>query len=217
MTTPIRLVVVEDRDLARYGLEAVIGKISSCKLVGVYSNIADLNKHLRQECPQILILDDTLPGIDTPNHVRRLKQEYPTLRIIVFGSDLAAANIYNLFDAEADGFVYKGEELLEAFTQAISFVTKGIIFISHHVSKSLLSYTKANKPIELTERLKVVLSLMALDFSVKEIAQSLGISDKAVYNARDRLKDELGAESTADILNRAVELKLIERKNGNHD
>ena len=208
----IRIAVVEDRDVVRYGLETVIGKIPKCQLVGVYSDIPDLNQQLQRDCPQILILDDTLPGVDTPNLVRRLKQEYPALKIIVFGSNLAASNIYEIYDANADGFVFKGDEVLDLLPQAVSSVIKGHVFISPHISVSVLSYKKSSKPIELTERLKIVLSLMALDFSVKEIAQTLGVSDKAVYNARDRLKELLKADNTAGILSRAIALKLIEPK-----
>ena len=181
----IRIAVLEDRDLVRYGLKAVISQIENCQLIAVCATISDLNKQLRLDCPTILILDDTLPGIDTPNLIRQLKQGYPTLKIIVFGSNLAAANVYDLYDAEADGFVFKGEAVLETLRQAVASVIRGKIFISSDVSTSVLTYRKAHKPIELSERLKIVLSLMALDFSVKEIAQTLGITDKAVYNARD--------------------------------
>lgn len=208
----IRIAVVEDRDLVRYGLQAVIGKLENCQLTAVCADIADLNKQLQHDCPHILILDDTLPGIDTPNLVRRLKEEYPALKIIVFGSNLAASNLYDLYDANADGFVFKGDEVLDTLRQAVSSVIKGKVFISPDVSTSVLTYRKSSRPIELSERLKVVLSLMALDFSVKEIAQTLGISDKAVYNARDRLKELLHANNPADILSRAIALKLIEPK-----
>src|SRR5260221_14373256 len=105
----IRIAVVEDRDVVRYGLETVIGKIPKCQLAGVYSDIPDLNQQLQRDCPQILILDDTLPGVDTPNLVRRLKEEYPALKIIVFGSNLAASNIYKIYDANAEAFVFNGD------------------------------------------------------------------------------------------------------------
>jgi len=211
----IRIAVLEDRDLVRHGLKAVISQIENCQLIAVCATISDLNKQLRLDCPTILILDDTLPGIDTPNLIRQLKQEYPTLKIIVFGSNLAIANLYDLYDADADGFVFKGAEVSEMLRQAIASVLKGQIFISSDVSTSVLTYHKTNKPIELSERLKVVLSLMALDFSVKEIAQSLDITNKAVYNARDRLKELLNANSPADILTRAEALKLIKPKDKN--
>ncbi|GEM_PF-5090262 len=208
----IRIAVLEDRDLVRYGLQAVIGKLENCQLIGVCANVTELNQQLQRDCPHILILDDTLPGIDTPNMLRRLKDEYPALKIIVLGSNLAADNLYALYDANADGFVFKGDEILETLRQAVSCVTKGKIFISPDVSTSVLTYRKSSKPIQLTERLNVVLSLMALDFSVKEIAQTLGVSDKAVYNARDRLKELLNADNPAEILRRAVDLRLIEPK-----
>ena len=48
--------------------------------------------------------------------------------------------------------------------------------------------------------------------SVREFAEFVGVTDKAVYNARDRLKELLHANSAADILSRAIKLKLIEPK-----
>src|SRR5260221_9436122 len=210
--TALRIVIIEDRDVVRIGLQTIIREMTGCNLVGAYATVVELNRCLENDGPQLLILDDTLPGIDTESFVRRLKHEYPALKVIVFGSKLTAAKIYGLIDANADGFVFKGEELLSVLTQAVSFASRGELFISPQLARAVLSYTKSNKPIELSERLKEVLALIALGFEVKQIAQTLGVTDKAVYNARDRLKEVLHANSVADILNRAIELKLIEPK-----
>src|SRR5258708_536488 len=210
--TALRIVIVEDRDVVRIGLKHTIEEMWGDGLVGAYPTVVELNRCLKNDGPHILILDDTLPGIDTEGFVRRLKHEYPALKVIVFGSDLTAAKIYGLIDANADGFVFKGEQLSSVLTQAIDFARNGELFISPQLARAVLSYTKSNKPIELSERLKEVLSLIALGFEVKQIAQTLGVTDKAVYNARDRLKELLHANSTADILSRAIKLKLIEPK-----
>ncbi len=176
--------------------------------------MAELNRCLQNDVAHLLILDDTLPGIDTESFVRRVKHEYPALKVIVFGSTLTAASIYGLIDANADGFVYKGEQLSSVLSQALDSARNGELFISPQLARAVLNYNKLNKPIELSERLKEVLSLIALGFDVKQIAQTLGVTDKAVYNARDRLKELLNASSTADILGRAIQLKLIEPKDG---
>lgn len=210
--TALRIVIVEDRDVVLIGLKHTILEMAGCKLVGAYATVGELNRCLQNDGPQLLILDDTLPGIDTESFVRRLKHEYPALKVIIFGSNLTAAKIYGLIDANADGFVFKGEQLSSVLTQAIDFARNGELFISPQLARAVLSYTKLNKPIELSERLKEVLSLIALGFEVKQIAQTLGVTDKAVYNARDRLKELLNADSAADILSRAIELKLIEPK-----
>jgi DNA-binding NarL/FixJ family response regulator len=164
-----------------------------------------------------LILDDTLPGVDTRSLVRRLKDEYLTLRIIIFGSNVAAAAVYELIDAGADGFIYKGEDLSSVLGQAITFALKGKPFLSPHIALAVMNYTQSTKPIELTERLKAVLSLLALGFSVKETARTLNITPKAVYNARDRLKELLGVDSSADILKKAVALKLVKSTESDSD
>jgi DNA-binding NarL/FixJ family response regulator len=208
----IRIAVVEDRELARLGLQAALARIEDCDLVGVFGNIRELSRCLQKDYPQIVILDDTLPGIDTERFVRRLKEEYPALKIIVCGSNLAASSIYAILDAEADGFIYKGGELISQLSQAIAAVSSGEPYILPQYAKAVLKYTKSHKPIELSERLKEVLSLIALGFDVKQIAQTLGVTDKAIYNARDRLRDLLNANGTGDILNRAIALKLIEPK-----
>jgi two-component system invasion response regulator UvrY len=210
--TTLRIVIVEDRDVVRIGLQTTIREMPGCDIVGAYATVVELNRCLQHDGPQVLILDDTLPGIDTESFVRRLKHEYPALKVIMFGSDLTAAKIYGLIDANADGFVFKGEQLSSVMSQAIDFAKNGELFISPQLARAVLSYNKSNKPIELSERLKEVLALIALGFEVKQIAQTLGVSDKAVYNARDRLKELLHANSAADILNRAIKLKLIEPK-----
>jgi DNA-binding NarL/FixJ family response regulator len=208
----IHIVILEDRDLVRMGLQTAIEEVSNCRLVGAFATIAELNRCLQRENAHILFLDDTLPGIDTQHFIRNLKQEYPALRIIVFGSHLTAANMCEMIDAKADGFVYKGEEMLHVIPQAIAFAARGELFFSPQLSKVVMNYTRTNKPIELSDRLKQVLLLIARDFTPKQMAQTLGISDKAVYSARDRLKELLNAETTAGIVSRAIELGLIDPK-----
>lgn len=116
----MRVVVVEDRDLARHGLQAVINKLENCQLVAGCADIAELNRQLQHDCPHVLILDDTLPGIDTVRFVRRLKNEYPGLKIIVFGSHLDANCISGLIDANVDGVIAKTEELLSVLSLALN-------------------------------------------------------------------------------------------------
>jgi DNA-binding NarL/FixJ family response regulator len=194
------------------GLQTAIEEMPNCQLVGAFATIVELNRCLQHENPHILILDDTLPGIDTQHFIRHLKQEYPALKIIVFGSQLTASRMCELMDANADGFVYKGEAMQHVIPQAIAFAARGELFFSPQLSKVFVNYTKTNKPIELSDRLKEVLLLIDRHFTVKQIAQTLGISDKAVYNARDRLKELLNAETTSCIVSRAIELGLIDPK-----
>ncbi len=206
----LRIVICEDHEIIRLGLQTALSKIAFCQVVGAVATVGELNHCLQNDHPQIVLLDDTLPSIDIERFVRRLKQEYPSLRIIVCGSSLAASNIHSILDAEVDGFVYKGDELMSQLPQAITAVSKGEFFILPQYAKAVLNYTKSHKPIELSERLKEVLSLIALHFDVQQMAYTLKITDKAVYSARERLREALNAETTADILSRAIELKLID-------
>ncbi len=212
----VNIVILEDRDVVRMGLQLAIEKLSECRLIGAFSTPADLNQCLRRERVEILFLDDTLPGIDTQHFIRHLKQEYPGLRIIVFGSQLTAARICELMDATANGFIHKSEELMMVLPQAITFVMRGEPFFSPQLSRIFVDYTKTNRSIDLSERMKEVLLLIARGFTPKQMAQTLGISDKAVYSARDRLKEILNAETTAGIVSRAIELGLIDPKETKH-
>src|SRR4051794_6704917 len=133
----IRVVIFEDRELSRLGLQTFIEHMPNCSLVGCYSDVSSLNQYLQQGSAHILVLDDTLPGIDTSNLVRRLKQAHPGLKIIVMGSNIAPSNIHAQFDAQADGFIYKGDNLGEVLTQGISSVSKGGVFLSPQIAKSV--------------------------------------------------------------------------------
>ncbi len=210
--TALRVVIVEDRDVVRLGLKTAISEMADCEVIGAYATITELNRSLQRDGPHILILDDTLPGVDTEGFVRRLKHEYPALKVIIFGSNLSASCIYGLIEAGANGFVFKGEQLSSVLMLALSMVSQGDLFISPQLAKAVLTHTQVSKPIELSERLKEVLSLIALGFEIKQIAQTLDSTPKAVYKLRERLRILLKANSNADILRRAYELKLIEPK-----
>ena len=124
VTSPIRLLIVDDRTPAREGLRALLSVIGesisdqerpSIVVVGEASDGAQAIKIVAQQHPEVVLMDVRMPGLNGLETMRLMKSYWPDLHIILisfYGVHRAEA-----LEAGADGFLLKGcfpEELLQA-------------------------------------------------------------------------------------------------------
>ena len=124
VTSPIRLLIVDDRTPAREGLRALLSVIGesisdqerpSIVVVGEASDGAQAIKIVAQQHPEVVLMDVRMPGLNGLETMRLMKSYWPDLHIILisfYGVHRAEA-----LEAGADEFLLKGcspEELLQA-------------------------------------------------------------------------------------------------------
>lgn len=199
-------VIADDHALVRAGIKEILGATGRVEVVAQAENGFEAISMVRQHKPDLLTLDIAMPyaqGIEIFGEVRRWS---PETRIIVFTGLTATGLLSELVAAGVDGlFMKRGDPA--HLEDGIRLILRGAKVISPEVLE-LLEDKESN--IELTDRERQILSLIATGCSNKEIAERLGVSLKTVDNHRTNLMRKLDVHSVAELLSYALREGLLD-------
>ncbi len=80
---PIRVLIIDDYELAREGLRAIIGKESDLTVCGEAADLTDALKQIEESQPDVAIIDIVLKSSDGLNLVKNIRERFPAVRTIV--------------------------------------------------------------------------------------------------------------------------------------
>jgi len=160
--------------------------------------------------PDISIIDINLPGLSGFELLRRIRDEDPAAKVIIFSMNDEPAFVVRAIELGANGYVSKGDDP-QHLLSAVRSVANGQNFIAPHLAHAVTFSTaavRANPASQLSSRELEILRLLSRGKSIGEVAEALDISYKTVANGTSRLKQKLGANSHSDLIRFAVELNL---------
>lgn len=196
----IKVLLADDHPALRAGIKGMLEKAD----IEVVGEAADGDEALRlaeRLEPDVLVLDAVMPGLRSPQVIRRLKETRPDLRVLVLTAYDENELVFGLLEAEVVGYVLK-EEALETIEAAVRAVARGESWLSPKVAakvmKKALGKEAAEEAIPLSEREVEVLRLVAKGLSNKEIARVLKVKERtAVFHVSSILK-KLGVASRVE-------------------
>jgi two-component system NarL family response regulator len=203
-STKIRVIIVDDHPVVRFGLAAIIGLEPDMEVVAQAASGEEACSICSSQPADIVLMDLRLPGLSGVEAIRAIRKARPDLRFIVLTTYDGDEDIHRALEAGAQAYLLKGMSHV-ALTGAIRRAYAGLKYIPAVVSQRL-----AERPphSELSPRELEVLKLMAKGRSNKEIGESLGISEATVkwhvniifsrLNVRDR------TEATVVALQRGI-------------
>jgi DNA-binding NarL/FixJ family response regulator len=199
----IRVALADDHPIVRAGIRALVERESEMEFVGEAADGAATLKLVRTAAPEVLVVDVSMPGMSWLELMNRVKEENPTVKILILTVHEDRSYVQQMLQANGHGYLLKrsaAEELL----RAIRAVSAGGIYLDPAVAGKLLSPAAArSKPamgVELSEREEEVLRLTAKGFSNKEAATRLNISIKTVETYKARACEKLGLRTRAEIV-----------------
>ena len=160
--------------------------------------------------PDISIIDINLPGLSGLELLRRIRDEDPAAKVIIFSMNDEPAFVVRAIELGANGYVSKGDDP-QHLLSAVRSVANGQNFVAPHLAHAVTFATasvRANPASQLSSRELEILRLLSRGKSIGEVAEALSISYKTVANSTSRLKQKLGANSHSDLIRFAVELNL---------
>jgi len=213
MTDPIRVVLVDDHTLFRKGLAELLEHGGTVKVVGITGDPTEAERLLRDEKPDVAIVDLNMPARDGLALLRDFREqgiEVPTLFLTVSNSeaDLAAA-----LRAGARGYLLKDMEPDEV-VDAVQRAARGETVVAPAMTAKLVNLLdgKRNTPEsllnQLTGREREILSHLAQGQSNKAIARALNISQDTVKLHVRHVLAKLNLTSRVEAAVFAVERKL---------
>ena len=205
----MKLLLVDDHAIVTDGLQMLLQNEEGFTIVEKLTSGNFALAYLKQNEIDLMITDYSMPDMDGLVLVKQAKALKPNLKIIVLSMHDEAAMIKDMLSAGVDGYVlkkYAQQELLNA----VHAVANGRQFWSGEVNRALLSSLQSqaneNQP---TERELEVLGLLAQEFTSKQIAEKLFISERTVETHRKNLMRKTGANNAIGLVRYAYAHRLI--------
>ena len=222
----IRILLADDHPIVREGLRAVLETQADFEVVAEAASGDEAVRLGLQVQPDILLLDLEMPIMDGVEAIRRLRQQRPSSRIIVFTAFDNDERIIHAVQAGANGYLLKGAPREEIFN-AIRITMEGGSLLQPVVASKLLRHVghqpaivpqnvppphflSSAPPFEaLTERELEVLNLLAQGMPNKEIAAQLVISERTAKFHVSSIMGKLGATNRTEAVALAAQKGLI--------
>lgn len=211
----INVVIVEDNNVIREGLAALVNGTTGYSCVGTFSNCEDFLSKLGTLQPDVVLMDIGLPGMNGIEGVKLAVQKNPDINILMLTVYEDSEKVFDALCAGACGYLVKKTppaKLLEA----IKDVYEGGSPMSSNVAREVITAFKESKSIdqnnsgyELSEREKSVLSLLADGYNYQEIANSLFISVDTVRHHIRNIYKKLHVHSQSEAVAKAIRKKII--------
>lgn len=197
MSPPIRVLLVDDHEVVRLGLRAVLEVEPDIEVVGDADTAGRAVVGAARLRPDLVLLDVVLPdrsGIEACREIRAANLDARVLMLTSFGDETA---VLSSLLAGAAGYLLKNApraDLLAAIRGVAAGQTLHDPTLTGTVRQRLagLSVGKAETRTTLSEREREVIALVARGLTNREIAEALIISEKTARNHVSNILDKLG-------------------------
>ncbi len=207
----IRLVIADDHEIFRQGFKALIARQSGLEMVGEAGNGKDLMELIFRLQPNLVFADIKMPIMDGIDATREIKNSFPSTKVIalsMFNDDNLVADMLH---AGASGYLLKDvtqEELISAINAVMSggsyFCRDTSERISALVETTYFYPEKGNLRLRFSEREVSVIRLICEQYTTKEIASKLGLSNRTIDAYRDTIQQKTNSKNMVGIALYAV-------------
>ena len=212
----VKVLIIEDQDMARVALSVILSKNPDIQILDMATEGQEgVDKALGLK-PDLVIMDIGLPTIDGIEATRLIKESNPKIRVLMYTSRETEDDIFDAFQAGADGYITKGATV-EQTISAVVAVSEGTGWLDPAIAKVVLTNIKRTNPTEgrrgeinyklgknlygLTEREMDVLALIVDGLTNPQIADKLCITISTtkthVHSILQKLYVKTRAKATA--------------------
>ena len=206
----IRIILVDDHRIIRQGLCSLLESQPDIEVIGEAKDGHTAIELVRQQQPDIVITDVTMPNLNGMDATRQITRMFPQVKVIGLSGHTDNSFIIGMLKAGASAYVFK-QCLFDELLEAIQVVSKGGRYLSKEVTKAIVSnYIKllsesTDSPLgALTEPEREVLQLIAEGKSTMQIALDLHVSTKAIESNRRKIMEKLNSHNVAELVKYAI-------------
>jgi DNA-binding NarL/FixJ family response regulator len=207
---PIRVMIVEDQGLVRMFLERWLAGLPRFVLVGSVRSGEEALPRIEMARPDVMLVDFQLPGMDGLEFVHVARQVRPQLRALVVTSLTDPLALTRVRESGIEGYVEK-DATPETLAEALNAVADGRRYFSQKFQETIAREGANAESVGkiLSRREQQVLSLVLVRKTNREIAGSMGLSERTVEFHRANLMAKLAATNLTELIARAKQRGLI--------
>lgn len=209
----IRVLLVDDHELVRSGIEVLLNAVEDIDVVAVCNSGETALELIQCQAPDVVIMDVNMPGMGGFEACRRIIDGYPQVRVIGLSVHNSGPVPEQLLKCGVVGFVSKASPLAE-MVDAIRAVMSGKRYLCRDVADNLarqsLKTTGGSPFFQLSRRETEVTHMILGGKSIQEISDALDLSDKTVNTYRYRLYSKLNVKNDVELTRLAAKFNYWE-------
>jgi DNA-binding NarL/FixJ family response regulator len=207
----IKVLIADNHPIVRMGIKHVLNSASDFQIIDDVATTTELFEKLETLTPDVVILEMDIPEINGIATLRKIKQEYPDIRVLIYSGQ--SEDVYALSTIRAGAFGYLSKTAdLDYIITAVRKVSEGNMFITNELAQRLAFDEGTQKPRRFFRKLSTreveVLKLLASGKRNKDVALGLNLNEKTVSTYKARLMKKLNVDNLVDLLQQAKALEL---------
>ncbi len=211
----INILIADDHELIIDGLKTILELDESMLVVGTAQSGSELLK-LITATPEVdvALVDINMPDIDGIEATQHIKELYPEIKVLILTMYERTEFVKKLVSAGADGYLLKNSNK-QILTEAIKTLYEGGTYFSEDIKTLIMNSFKSEKSeksfkyVELSDREKEVIRLIASEKNTQEIADELFLSKHTVDSHRKRILNKVNVKNTAGLYKYALQSGII--------
>jgi two-component system, NarL family, invasion response regulator UvrY len=208
----IKVVLCDDHAVVRRGIKDTLLEATDIQVVGEADGYASLREVLRQQKPDVLLLDVDMPGRSGLEILSVMQEEQSPVKTVMVSMYPEDQYALRCLKAGAVGYLNKGGDPAALLT-AVRTVAQGRKYITPEIAELLANHLNAPTGGELhsslSERELQTLRKIASGKKLSQIAEELMISPKTVSVYRARVLEKLGLNNSAELTVYAIRNQLV--------
>jgi two-component system nitrate/nitrite response regulator NarL len=208
-TGTIKILLVDDHRIVLDGLKSLFNDDADFDITAAVSTPAEALEKIKTALPDILLTDYTLPGMTGLELSAIIKEKYPSVKRVILSMHDEGHLVKQVMKAGVDGYLLKSIQQAE-LKSALRQIMNGMPYISPEITKQLMTgLASEGKQELLTEREQEILRLIVKEFSNKQIADKLFISERTVETHRKNIFRKTNTTSLVGLVKFAFEHNIV--------
>ncbi|MFO7262498.1 MAG: DNA-binding response regulator [Bacillaceae bacterium G1] len=220
MAAPIRILIVDDHELARRAMRLIVSADPAFEIVGEATNGQEALELTEKWMPDLILMDIIMPGMDGLEATKQIKERFPYVKIVVVTVSDDVSDLFEAFKKGAQGYLIKNIKT-DLWCDYLKAVANDDASIPKEIALRILSEFKTSSQDRpsptvsgLTRREQETLVLVAKGYSNREIAEQLGISEYTVKNHLKNILQKLHLSNRVQLARYAYEQGFVGSEDG---
>jgi DNA-binding NarL/FixJ family response regulator len=216
----IRILVVDDHPLARFGIKNQLKDVEDLVIVGEAEDGEQAMQKVKELHPDVVILDLFIPVLSGFEVVKLVRKDFPDVHVMILTAYEQEEYLHQALEFGAEGYLLKSAEK-EELMAGVRTVSRGERAFSPRIKEFIVKgyltnrdFNRSNQlpPSSLTTREKEILDLVSQGLTNQQIAEKLFISSRTIDTHRTNIMHKLGVHDVAHLVRYAIEHGLVDNK-----